>query len=107
MSSAIEIDEEIIEALDAAWDDGGFLETLRGGAYDQAKASALLAALQALNVLDGSIAVNGRLVRLVWMMPIFIEWQAQALESRGQDVTQVRSIGVAVFEQLSRVLGVP
>jgi hypothetical protein len=107
MSNAIEIDEEIIEALDAAWDDGGFLELLRGGAYDHAKADSLLAALQRLNTLDGAIAVNGRLIRLVWMMPIFIEWQAQALESRGQDVTQVRHVSVAVFEQLSRVLGVP
>jgi hypothetical protein len=98
--------EEMLEALDEAWDDeSGFLGKLRSGEFDPEAGEAYVALLS--NIPPIGETVDSRLVRLIWFAPMFIEWQIERASSSESEVAQLKRIADQVQEAVADVLGIP
>ncbi len=94
----------VIRALEHEYDRAaGFLGRLRSGEFDAVGGERLVALLRALDLPEGP--VNRRVVQLLWMMPIFIEWQKPRVsQDHGAALEQIQNDVVTALEG---VLGAP
>lgn len=98
--------EEIMEALDEAWDDeSGFLGKLRSGEFDPEAGEAYAALLSSIPPIGET--VDSTLVRLIWFAPLFIEWQIERATSSESEAAQLKRISDQVQEAVTDVLGIP
>ncbi len=82
--------DAIKRALEAEYDlDSGFIGLLRQGEFDSQGLERLLALLQSI-ALGDSPTIDRRLVTLVWMIPIIMRWQQDAMVENGRDVMELR-----------------
>ena len=100
-------DPAILELLDLAWDqDEGFLGSLRAGRFFEVAGDKYLELLQSIDIEEGE-HLHPDFVRLVWFVPIFIEWQVGRAVERGANKAQIERISDAVRERLMELLGTP
>lgn len=99
--------DELVAKINDEYDlDHGFIGIARAGRLDEPALARLLTLLhECPGVGDGQI--DGRLVRLLWLMPWVVEWQVQRLEGEGKPVDGLRRAGDAIFKELERIFGVP
>ena len=80
---------ELIKALEAEFDlDHGFLGQLRQGNFDPSGLQRLITLLESIDLGD-ELAIDRRLVSLLWMLPTFMEWQVERVAENGGDIVQL------------------
>lgn len=98
---------ELIKALEAEFDlDHGFLGQLRQGNFDPSGLQRLITLLESIDLGD-ELAIDRRLVSLLWMLPTFMEWQVERVAENGGDIVQLRHGVDRVQGILQLVLGMP
>ncbi|MFF3920383.1 hypothetical protein ACFYZB_44660 [Streptomyces sp. NPDC001852] len=98
--------EELLELLDAAWDDeSGFLGKLRSGQFDLDAGEAYVALLS--QIPQPGEMIESRLVQLIWFAPMFIEWQMERAAHGADETRQLTRIATQVHEAVANVLGTP
>jgi len=99
--------EEIIEHLEREWDfESGFFGRLRRGHFDPACYDRLIRALDRIET-PQTVALNRRMVSLLWYMPIFMHWQQERVQSNGADLIAFERAINHVQGSIERILGVP
>ncbi|GAA1187569.1 hypothetical protein F4556_005667 [Kitasatospora gansuensis] len=98
--------EELLELLDAAWDDEtGFLGKLRSGQFDPAAGEAYVSLLS--RIPEPGEMIDSRLVQLIWFAPLFMEWQTERAAESEEESRQLTRIATQVQEAIEGILGVP
>ncbi|MER5386938.1 hypothetical protein ABT040_43025 [Streptomyces sp. NPDC002688] len=98
--------EELLELLDAAWDDeSGFLGKLRSGQFDPEAGEAYVTLLS--RIPQPGEVIESRLVQLIWFAPMFIEWQMERATDGVDEVRQLTRLATQVQEAVANVLGTP
>ncbi len=97
---------EIVEKLEHEYDLAeGFLGLLRSGTFDPEGKERLLSILASLELGDGPIEQD--LVRHLWFLPVFTQYQKERFEFDGGDSDAVDSTLTEVVNILIDVVGVP
>ncbi|WP_327105845.1 hypothetical protein [Nonomuraea glycinis] len=100
-------DPELLEALDLTWDDEtGFLGRLRGGEFVQELADAYIELLGEVDPVEDEV-INSSFVKLLWFMPIFIEWQIERVVEAGTPREDVERVLDLATTRIMDILGVP
>lgn len=98
--------EQLVLYLERQWDDGGFLDAVRGGVFDREAASGFIESLRKVSIEED--LVPKRLVSLLWYMPLFLNWQAERVtEISDVSSSSYRQFVTAVENVLEDVIGVP
>ncbi|MFI9381438.1 hypothetical protein [Kutzneria sp. NPDC052558] len=98
---------DVLEALDSAWDDtSGFLGLLRSGKFLPELAEGYLRLLSSIEVSEGE-ALHPDFVRLVWFVPLFMEWQVDRNVERGANKGELVNFLDLIRERIMEILGVP
>lgn len=97
----------LVSALEYEWEDGGFLEQLRQGKFDQAGYERLLSTLTNLRLSDDEEYVHRRVVELLWFIPLFMSWQKERVEEKGGNIALYEEAFHAVLQHIYRILGTP
>lgn len=94
------------DELEAAWSDenDGILYLIRTGIFDPAKAEAFLTTLKAVD-LGTSGSLDRRVVRLLWYLPLFLNWQRERPDPEIADA--LAKFEARVANEVERLLGVP
>lgn len=99
--------ETVIERIRKEWDiEDGFLGAVRYRNYDPDRLERLINVLKETTVQD-EICIERELVRLLWFIPLFLEWQKPSFRESGKDPLVLDSAINRVLEELYRILGVP
>jgi hypothetical protein len=98
--------ENLVQKLDAAWDENGFFDHLRSGIFTASEASDYLEILRSINLHDQEL-VPTRLLALIWYIPSFLEWQRERVSENGGDVKGYARFITNVTNTLEDVIGVP
>lgn len=99
--------EIVIERIRKEWDiEDGFLGAVRYRNYYPDRLERLINVLKETTIQD-EIYVERELVRLLWFIPLFLEWQKPSFQEAGQDSIILNSAINRVLEELYRILGVP
>lgn len=99
----------IAEKLDREWLDEGFLNKLRNGEFDVAGYVRFEGVLNTLRQLDdrSSVSIDREVVRLLWFVPQFVEWQVERTIERGADPKVVHGASSNIREMVGSILGEP
>lgn len=94
-------------AIERFWElPEGYFYRLRMGDYDPNGAVLVEETLNSIEVSeDGDLP--RRLVSLIWMIPVFMGWQAERVQERGGDVEALEKDITRLSNVLHQVLGVP
>lgn len=96
-----------IDLLRREWDlEEGFLGGVRLRKYDPERLERLAAVLKGIDAGDGD-NIDRELVRLLWFIPLFLEWQKPSFQESGKDPLLLDSAIHRVVNELYRILGVP
>lgn len=68
--------ERLAVWMEGHWGEDGFLEALRRGVFDSARATEFLAGLGSKSIADDAL-VPRRLLSLVWYLPLYLSWQKE------------------------------
>lgn len=98
--------ENLVQKLDATWDENGFFDHLRSGIFNVTEASGLLSILRSIDLRDQEL-VPARLLALIWYIPSFLEWQRGRVSENGGDVEAYDRFITDVTNTLEEVIGVP
>jgi hypothetical protein len=99
-------DNDLINSIENEWDfDTGFFGLLRRGEFDLDKYNRLLVILKKIKCTED--VINRRLVSLVWYIPLFMEWQAERVQSSGVKLSEYEKSINKVQNLVERILGVP
>jgi hypothetical protein len=99
--------ETVIERIKKEWDiEDGFLGAVRYRNYYPDRLDRLVNVLKETAIQD-EIYVERELVRLLWFIPLFLEWQKPSFQNAGQDPIILDTAINSVLEELYRILGVP
>lgn len=98
---------ELVDSLDLEWDqDTGFLGQLRTGVLDREAYQRFMSLLQSIE-LQGD-TMNRRLVKVLWFIPLYMEWQTERLQrTSGISAIEYSRYKADVLDILYRLLGVP
>ena len=100
------MNEDLLAALDEAWDDEhGFLGKLRAGTFDEPAGAAYVALLRTVPPVGDT--VSSRLVKLIWLAPQFVTWQIERATSGEAEAARLRRISDQVHEAVADILGIP
>lgn len=94
------------ERLANEWDlDSGFLGQLRVGVFDKAAYQRLL---DSLSGIEASAFLDRELVRVIWYIPVFMEWNKDSVisSSTADCLTYERACN-ALLGEVERILGIP
>jgi hypothetical protein len=97
---------EFIDCLETAWDEGGFLESVRRGKFDSESAEKFLAVLRSVDI-PNEDHVPMRLLSLIWYLPTFLVWQRERVIESGGDPAIYGQFTTDVHNALENSLGVP
>ncbi|MBT9587129.1 hypothetical protein IV102_27550 [bacterium] len=98
--------DSIKTRLEKEWDlDEGFLGRLRMRVFDQEAHRRLL---EILSQIPASPTLDRDLVRLIWYIPVFLEWnKEQVVSISNVDETTYERAGNALLGEIERILGLP
>lgn len=101
---------QLKKALNREWDEGGFFEKLRyEPSIDFIRGEELLNIIKSFDISDEVENIDRDLVRLLWYIPQFMEWQKEILnESHSKDEMK-RYLQITNYfnNELERILGTP
>jgi hypothetical protein len=98
---------ELVDRLDMEWaQDTGFLGKLRTGVLDREAYERFINLMQSIE-LEGD-TIDRRLVKVLWFIPLYMEWQTERLErTSGISSIEYSRYQTAVWDILYRLLGLP
>lgn len=98
---------EALKALDSVWDEeSGFLGLLGSGKFSSNLAEEYLKLLESIEVDEGE-PLHRDFVRLVWFVPIFMEWQVDRSVEHGASRVELVNFVDLIRERVMEILGVP
>jgi hypothetical protein len=97
----------ITAQLDQEWDDGGFLQQLRVGRFDEEGYQRFLGRLEQIDFAEEVSTLPRRIVELLWFVPLFMSWQEERLEEAGNDMKLYNAAFHKILDQIYRILGLP
>jgi len=99
--------DSAIASLEGEWDiDSGFFGRVRQGSFDPASLDRLERILGGIDSYRDA-AVNGRLVSLLWYMPLVMQWNRERILDAGGDINEFDKAANRVVSAAERILGVP
>lgn len=99
--------KQLVLYLETQWDEGGFLDALRRGAFDERSSIEFIDSLKSASISNEDF-VPKRLLSLTWYLPIFLIWQKERVsEISGIDISRYERFVTQVESVLEEVLGVP
>ena len=99
--------EDLIRKLESHWDEDGFLHRIRRGDFDSDEASSFLDLLRCIDIAEDEL-IPKRLLSLLWMLPLFLEWQKERIaEVDASKADAYDKVTTQVENVLIEVLGVP
>ena len=104
------MNEKHIELIDRAWDvDSGFFFLLRDRNFSLSKGNEVLNALRGINIDNESEKISRETVRLIWHIPLFMNWQKENMESvlNEADYTLLYNLTEELQSEVMRLLGLP
>ena len=101
--------EKIVAAIESEWLESGFLWKLRDGEFDIDGYTRLKKQLIAINQQDDRVEsyINRDLVKLVWFIPQFMEWQIDRVVQAGSDPSIISHACSEMREIVGQILGEP
>src|SRR5690242_10426225 len=98
-----------LEKLDQEWLEGGFLHKLRDREFDPVGYVRLENILNGIRQLDdqSNPLIDRQLVRLLWFIPQFMEWQTERVINAGADARLVNGACSNIREMVGIILGEP
>lgn len=99
--------KNIIKAIDKEWEDEGFLGKLRGREVDLERMEILISVLKQIKIKDSEKLISRDLVRLLWFIPEFMDWQRDSLKEIGEDSREYQLGCGEIRELVQDVLGNP
>lgn len=101
------VSRSVLVSLDRSWDSpNGFLFRIRSGCFDAAEGKQFVELLHTI-ALDDDAAVSQELVRLLWFLPLFLEWQQERIDENSDNPADYRKFTSLVFDEVCRIFGVP
>lgn len=97
----------ITSQLDKEWDDGGFLQLLRVGRFDEEEYQRFLVILEQIDFEEEVSTLPRRIVALLWFVPLFMSWQEERLEGNGNNMKQYNNAFHTILNHVYRILGLP
>ena len=80
-------DAELIQALEAEFDrSNGFIGQLKDLTFDREAHERFFALLESID-LGHSESLNRRVVELLWMLPLILQWRIEHFREEGLDVS--------------------
>ena len=103
------IDKSDIEKIEDEWFEGGFLDSLRNCNFDKEAYERLEHLLNTVREQEdlSQELISRDLVRLVWFIPQFMEWQIERVIEKGGDPKLVHSACSNIRELVGKILGEP
>ena len=101
--------EAIKNLLNENWDENGFFEKLRYDRFiDFQKGNHLLNSLKEYKI-ESSDLIDSELVRLLWLIPIFMDWQKDQLSksSTEENMKLYNNLLNKFHNELERIFGMP
>jgi hypothetical protein len=99
--------ENFIASIEVEWaPDTGFFWNIRQGSFRKEEFDRVLAKFAAVPSFSEK-PIPGRLVSVVWYVPIFMEWQANRVRERGGDLPAYTTAMTKLTNEVERILGVP
>lgn len=101
--------KNLVEKFDQEWLEGGFLYLLRECKFDAKGYLRLESLFHTLKQLDdtSSDLIDRELVRVLWFIPQFVEWQTERVIDRGADAESVHTAASNLRELVGEILGEP
>jgi len=100
--------DDLLDQIEQAWAvPEGVLYRLRQGEFDKRAMDHLVELLRQLEVDAASQYLPKRMVRLLWMMPIFVEWQNERVAEQGGSEEDVLKYGNMIYAEIQRLMGIP
>lgn len=103
------IEERIIKLLDNAWEmEEGFFYEIRNRNFDLKKGNGLHSLLQKID-LEKAKTIDKKLVRLLWYIPIYLDYQKDTLKPVLSDEKYTEYVRCAnrIQGEVERILGCP
>ena len=97
--------DDVVAAIDECWSESGFLYRVRAGAFDEKSGEEFLEMLRSMD-LERETSVPVRLVKQLWFLPLFLEWQKERVEELGSGPAFKRFRN-QLFSVLEDVVGFP
>lgn len=99
----------LVEKFDQEWPEGGFLYRLREGEFDAHGCLRLESLFHTLKQLDDATSdvIDRELVRTLWFIPQFVEWQTERAIDSGADAEAVHTAASNLRELVGEILGEP
>lgn len=89
--------------IEAEWDlENGFLGKLRAGDFDRATCQRLL---ETLSKVEPEGTLDRDFVRLVWYIPIFMEWNRERVAA--DSLKDYEKAANKILAEVERILGIP
>jgi hypothetical protein len=101
---------ELKKNLNKEWGEKGFFENLRyESLIDFDKGNRLLNQMKSYNLRDEDVTIDRELVRLIWYIPQFMEWQRERLSENNDEESILRYTQLTNYfnNELEKLLGVP
>ena len=100
---------QLVTKLDNEWLEDGFLYQLRECKFDDTGYIRFEGLLNTVKQLDdkSSPSIDRNLVRLLWFIPQFMEWQTERLIDRGNEPEKVHGANSNIREMIGAILGEP
>jgi hypothetical protein len=100
-------DEQTIQVLESEWaPETGFFWRVRQGVFDPNEFQRALATLRTFSFTDDA-PLPGRVVSLIWFIPIFMVWQVDRVRDAGGDLPAYTEAVTLMTNEVQRLLGVP
>lgn len=103
-------EEILIEVLNKNWNENGFFKKLRyPSEIDFSQGNDLLENLKSFSINPETTFLNRDLVRLLWYIPQFMDWQKERLADKNTENNYKLYLALSgqISEQVERVLGYP
>ena len=84
----------------------GAIGKLRGLEYDKEGFERLIAILKEIEI-DDDLKIDKRFVSLVWYIPIFMIWQARAIENDSSAANEINNDSEKIAHILFELIGYP
>lgn len=103
--------KNILQILNESWDETGFLGLIRKKQMvDLESGRIFLENLKKFSLNDSERSIDSELVRLLWFVPLFLNWQKKRLSMIENDhelIKQYEIIFNSIQNEIIRILGCP
>lgn len=104
------ITNELIESIQKSWEaEEGFLYKIRYRIFDKKSGDYLLSQLMKVKLNSDVKHIDKELVKTIWYIPIFLEFQKESIETTQTETTYHDYIKLLnkIQDEVGRILGYP